>query len=470
VDLAARFTFALCMLGLTQLGCGPADAEDTTDAGATPVDAAQDAGQAHDSAAGPDTGAATDSAVATDAARPDAGGGHDAGLPQGVELNQGWIGGACGNAGDCVDVTSATCETADFPAGMCTVDCDIYCPDAPGGVGAGTGNTMTRCIVDDQGNGRCVGGCDFDQSPTGCRPGYTCVLRQRDGQPDSIFPVCLPADVQRWPGEPAPTGDIGTACSSAQDCEHLSCLGLPGGYCVKTMCDLAGCPTGSTCFTFQGGDTTACLDQCGGDGDCRQGAGHFCDTDGVCWAEAPESHPLWDPSVGPADCAAALAAGLSGCDSSVDSYVVVNKSARNLALCDSSGDAIENFSAGLGDAPVGDKEVQGDERTPEGVFYVSYTQEVTSLGRAWLLSYPDSGDAARGLNGGLITQGEHDAIVSAQNSCGIPPSGTTLGGAIEIHGLGGESDWTNGCVAIDDTDTAILWMYLGVGDTIVVLP
>ena len=43
------------------------------------------------------------------------------------------------------------------------------------------------------------------------------------------------------------------------------------------------------------------------------------------------------------------------------------------------------------------------------------------------------------------------AVDAAQAACTTPPQTTALGSYLEIHGFGGTSDWTFGCVAIDNT-------------------
>jgi hypothetical protein len=179
----------------------------------------------------------------------------------------------------------------------------------------------------------------------------------------------------------------------------------------------------------------------------------------------------WDPSVGPADCQTAWAngKGLSPCDKVPDNYVVVHKSTRNLALC-KAGANVTNFRVGLGFAPIGDKEKQGDGKTPEGVFYFPRLVPSSSYYKAFLISYPDKDDAVRGLTAGLITQAEKTQIDSAQNACLEPPDSTGLGGLVELHGNGGSQDWTWGCVAVEDSEIDQLWGVLGVGDTIVILP
>ena len=75
--------------------------------------------------------------------------------------------------------------------------------------------------------------------------------------------------------------DVGDPCYADQDCEHLSCLQLPGGYCSRTMCDHTGCPAGSTCYGFDGGQTFACLQNCVSDGQCRTNEGYECDDYGT---------------------------------------------------------------------------------------------------------------------------------------------------------------------------------------------
>jgi len=391
-------------------------------------------------------------------------------------LNASWIGGACDTPADCDHPSfneAELCQTSEFPNGFCTQACRQstssgawICPDAD--TSAGTDFTTTRCISAN-GTPGCVAECDFSKSDSGCRPGYSCALRSRHGQPDSVFPVCLPEPLQRWPGEPALADDIGNACNKPSDCANRSCLGLPGGYCSKAYCDTADCPGASTCFGFSAGES-ACLSDCGVDSECRTSEGYECDSDGTCWPG--NNAPTWNPNVSANDCMTACGnagSGLSVCDATKDDYVVLHKSARNLALCNK-GNLVANYQMGLGFAPIGDKQEEGDGRTPEGVFYVPQLVPDSDYHLAFLVSYPDKVDAARGLTGGLVTQAQKNAIDTAQTQCGTPPQSTGLGGWIEIHGEGGESDWTLGCAALDNDAIDVLWATIGVRDTIVILP
>ena len=182
--------------------------------------------------------------------------------------------------------------------------------------------------------------------------------------------------------------------------------------------------------------------------------------------------PRWDPAVGSADCAAAWGkAGdkLSPCDKTPDDYVVVHKSKRNTALC-KSGKLVRNFRSGLGFAPDGSKEKEGDGKTPEGVFYVPRLIPESTHHRAFLLSYPSRDDATRGFASGMISSSQKNAIIAAHDACKEPPQYTSLGGLLEVLGGGGEDDWTAGSIALEDADIDEMWKVIEVGDTIVVLP
>ena len=393
--------------------------------------------------------------------------------PGGVTIaGTGWIGGACTGEADCAALgytETAVCETEGFFAGMCTQRCTdggSFCPDSPD-LGAISGISVTRCISDAAGQPRCVAECDFSDGDSGCRGGYVCVNRLRHGDPDRAFPVCLPEVAKGWPGATPPADDIGAACDTASDCENAACLPFGGGYCSRVYCDQTGCPQSGRCVSFESDSVTACLRRCD-DTDCRQDSGFGCDPDFHVCIPTVSSSP-WDPTVGAADCEQAFSDGLHRCDATPDNYVVINKSARNVALCDS-GEVLANFNVGLGFAPLGDKQREGDGKTPEGVFYIPRRLPNSQYYRAFLLSYPDAGDSSRGYSTGLIDADERNRIDAAQSACVEPPQHTGLGGLIEIHGFGGGADWTWGCAALGNDEIDQIWALVDVGDTVVVLP
>jgi L,D-transpeptidase-like protein len=130
--------------------------------------------------------------------------------------------------------------------------------------------------------------------------------------------------------------------------------------------------------------------------------------------------------------------------------VVVSKRARRLMLYDR-GHAVACYRVALGFAPEGHKLVQGDGRTPEG-WYRTSDKPWSSFENAIAIHYPNAGDAREAADDGRITPRTRDTIALAIDRGRVPPQATALGGAVLIHGGGSSSDWTLGCVALDDAE------------------
>lgn len=182
---------------------------------------------------------------------------------------------------------------------------------------------------------------------------------------------------------------------------------------------------------------------------------------------------------GPAIAGVVVALGLSGLlaatpaeplPASIENPRLVVRKARRELLVYSGEKLLKTYRVGLGLNPVPPKKRQGDRATPEGTYFVCMknprSQFVLSLG----LSYPNPADAARGLEGGLITRRQHRQIVERVRAGGCPPWNTPLGGEIFIHGSGSTTDWTWGCVALDDHDIRELFPRIPVGTPVVIEP
>ena len=149
--------------------------------------------------------------------------------------------------------------------------------------------------------------------------------------------------------------------------------------------------------------------------------------------------------------------------------LVIHKSERRIELFD--GDVlIRTFRMVLGFAPAGNKEQEGDGRTPEGGFYVFAKNPKSKFHLSLGLSYPGLADAERGLKDGLISQEEYKEIATALAEKRMPLQKTKLGGEIYIHGGGTSSDWTEGCVALDNDEMTELFELIPVGMKVVILP
>ena len=149
--------------------------------------------------------------------------------------------------------------------------------------------------------------------------------------------------------------------------------------------------------------------------------------------------------------------------------IVVIKSERRLELY-SDGAVVRTYKVGLGLNPVPDKKRQGDRATPEGDFYVFTKNDKSAFYLSLGISYPNAEDAERGLRDGLISRAVHDAIVKAIKRKATPPQTTALGGDIYIHGNGASSDWTWGCVALENGDVRELFKAVPVGTPITIRP
>jgi murein L,D-transpeptidase YafK len=149
--------------------------------------------------------------------------------------------------------------------------------------------------------------------------------------------------------------------------------------------------------------------------------------------------------------------------------IVVKKAERRLFLYDGRK-LVKTYRVGLGLSPKGDKVRQGDRRTPEGDFYVFTRNDKSAFYLSLGVSYPNAAHADRGLRDGLISKSQHDAILRALKSKKTPPQNTALGGDIYIHGRGASSDWTWGCVALEDNDIRELFNVTTVGTPVTILP
>lgn len=113
--------------------------------------------------------------------------------------------------------------------------------------------------------------------------------------------------------------------------------------------------------------------------------------------------------------------------------IVIDTRARTLTVY--AGErALRQFSVSLARGGVG-KVRQGDHRNPIGTYRLMKGRP-SRFHRFLPVSYPNAGDAARGLSQGLVTRAEAEQISRAAREGKMPPQGTRLGGAIGVHGLG----------------------------------
>lgn len=152
---------------------------------------------------------------------------------------------------------------------------------------------------------------------------------------------------------------------------------------------------------------------------------------------------------------------LGGCKAEValsSPKIIVKKSERILELWD--GDTLYgSYAIGLGRNPEGDKQIEGDGRTPEGTYYICSRNNKSRYYLSLGISYPNLEDAGEALEAGTIDEDTYNRIAKAIDSGTRPPWDTAMGGEIMIHGMGSDRDWTAGCIAVDNEVMDILWKH-----------
>lgn len=152
-----------------------------------------------------------------------------------------------------------------------------------------------------------------------------------------------------------------------------------------------------------------------------------------------------------------LLGSLSACEKFISyngpevTQIIVNKGERRMRLMHH-GKVLEEYNIGLGFAPVGDKEIEGDGKTPEGRYVIDRRNPNSQFYLSLGISYPDAKDRA-----------EARAL------------GKSPGGDIFIHGrpriyrMGGR-DWTAGCIAVTNREMRKIYAMVRKGTPIVITP
>ena len=136
--------------------------------------------------------------------------------------------------------------------------------------------------------------------------------------------------------------------------------------------------------------------------------------------------------------------------------LVVRKAQRQL-LAYSHGGIVKTYIVALGSNPMGDKEFEGDCRTPEGNYFINEKSAESRFHKNLGISYPNSSDSAH-----------------AQEL------GKQPGGDVKIHGLRNGIgllgrfhryfDWTLGCIALTNSEIDELYHSVEVGTPITITP
>jgi len=134
--------------------------------------------------------------------------------------------------------------------------------------------------------------------------------------------------------------------------------------------------------------------------------------------------------------------------------IVVLKEQRTMYLMHNK-QRLKTYRFDLGFAPTGDKKIEGDGKTPEGVYFIDRRNPESRFHLSLGISYPNEFDRA-----------EAEAL------------GESPGGDIFIHGRGPfyniarnrKDDWTWGCIAVSDREVEEIYSMVKTGTQIVIMP
>jgi hypothetical protein len=134
-----------------------------------------------------------------------------------------------------------------------------------------------------------------------------------------------------------------------------------------------------------------------------------------------------------------------------DSRIVICKSRRRAELY--SGDKlVKSYRVVLGESAQRRKTRIGDGRTPEGQYRICACLYRSTFHIFLGLNYPSASDGKKALNQHLITKKDFQRIAKSEHKRRKPPWDTPIGGAIGLHGGGTDSDWPDGCIALNNAD------------------
>lgn len=127
-----------------------------------------------------------------------------------------------------------------------------------------------------------------------------------------------------------------------------------------------------------------------------------------------------------------------------------------------------HFAATFGAHPVGPKEREGDERTPEGDYAITSRVTTPRFHRFMGVSYPNAADRARGAALGITHLGRGIGIHGTQRAVAVPAR-------LWIRlssGIGLSNTWgpTDGCIALANEDVEVIYSAVRVGTPIHIAP
>jgi murein L,D-transpeptidase YafK len=139
--------------------------------------------------------------------------------------------------------------------------------------------------------------------------------------------------------------------------------------------------------------------------------------------------------------------------------IAIVKSKREMYLLDKNNTILRTYKIALGNAPVGNKEREGDGKTPEGRYTVDFRNPNSEYFRSIRISYPSAADRERSRKLGHKSAGG-DIFIH-----GTPPEKSWM-----FWRYSNLRDWTQGCVALSNKDMTEVWNLVNTGTPVLIKP
>lgn len=134
--------------------------------------------------------------------------------------------------------------------------------------------------------------------------------------------------------------------------------------------------------------------------------------------------------------------------------IQVHKADRKMYLFHNS-ELLQKYDIHLGGEPIGKKHFEGDGKTPEGIYHISFKNPNSTYHLSLGVSYPNDDDRAFAKAAGKATGGDifvHGGPVTARSKK-------------QKNG-----DWTAGCIAVTNKQIEDVYAMVRPGTPILILP
>jgi murein L,D-transpeptidase YafK len=142
-------------------------------------------------------------------------------------------------------------------------------------------------------------------------------------------------------------------------------------------------------------------------------------------------------------------------------YIIISKTDYELRVYDDEG-WYATYPVVFGNKSLEDKMIEGDRKTPEGVYKIASKRPHEKWDKMMLIDYPTKADYEK---------------FNKRKSDGLIPKNAKIGGGIGIHGTWNRDEmavdyfqnWTNGCISLKNEEVEELYNMIPVGTNVTIL-